>query len=170
MKVKKILKITGITLLICVILLAAAPFLFKGKIIAMVKENINESVNARVDFADADVSFFRNFPKASIILTDVEVINNAPFENDTLFYGQEVAVTNAIGALFKGKNEALQIYSFNVDTAKLNIQVDENGNANHDIPNASETEKTTENAAATSDIKFKINTSHIFHSDRQNAG
>jgi len=165
MKVKKILKITGITLLICVILLAAAPFLFKGKIIAMVKENINESVNARVDFADADVSFFRNFPKASIILTDVEVINNAPFENDTLFYGKEVAVTTAIGELFKGKNEAIQIYSFTIDTAKLNIQVDENGNANYDIAKASETEKTSENTSETSDFKFKIDNYHIFNSD-----
>ncbi len=165
MKVKKVLKITGITLLVCVVLLAAAPFLFKDKIIAMVKETINENVNARVDFANADVSFFRNFPKASIILTDLSVINNAPFENDTLFYGKEVAVTTAIGELFKGPNEAIQIYSFTIDNAKLNIQVNENGTANYDIAKPNETPKTAENGTENSDFKFKIDNYHIFNTD-----
>ena len=164
MKVKKIVKITGITLLVLIVALAAAPFLFKGKIIAMVKETINENINAKVDFADADVSFFRNFPKASIVLEDVKVINNAPFENDTLFYGKEVAVTTAIGELFKGSNEAIQIYSFTIDNAKLNIKVDEAGNANYDIAKPSET-TTAANASETSDFKFKIDNYHIFNTD-----
>ena len=60
MKVKKILKITGITFLVIIIALIATPYLFKDKIIAMVKETINENVNAQVDFADADISLFCN--------------------------------------------------------------------------------------------------------------
>ncbi len=165
MKVKKVLKITGITLLVFIIALAATPYLFKDKIIAMVKETINENVNAQVDFADADVSFFRNFPKASIVLEEVEVINNAPFENDTLFYGKEVAVTTAIGELFKGPNEAIQIYSFTIDNAKLNIKVDEKGNANYDIAKPSETTQTPENVSETSDFKFKIDNYHILNTN-----
>ncbi|WP_430410277.1 AsmA-like C-terminal region-containing protein [Kordia sp.] len=165
MKVKKVLKITGITLLVCIIALAAAPFLFKGKIIAMVKESINENVNAKVDFADADVSFFRNFPKASIVLEDISVINNAPFDNDTLFYGKEVSVTTAISELFKGSNEAIQIYSFTVDNAKLNILVNEDGNANYDIAKPTETTQTPENVTQTSDFKFKIDNYHILNTD-----
>ncbi|WP_420571845.1 AsmA-like C-terminal region-containing protein [Kordia sp.] len=165
MKVKKILKITGITLLILIIALAATPYLFKDKIIAMVKETINENVNAKVDFTDADVSFFRNFPKASIVLEEVEVINNAPFENDTLFYGKEVAVTTAIGELFKGSDEAIQIYSFTIDNAKLNIKVDAAGNANYDIAKPSETTETAENVTETSDFKFKIDNYHILNTD-----
>ncbi|WP_298418860.1 AsmA-like C-terminal region-containing protein [uncultured Kordia sp.] len=167
MKVKKVLKITGITLLVLIIALITAPYLFKDKIIAMVKETINENVNAQVDFADADVSFFRNFPKASIVLEDISVINNAPFENDTLFYGKEVAVTTAIGELFKGPNEAIQVYSFTIDDAKLNILVDENGNANYDIAKPNETIETTGNVSETSDFKFKIDNYHILNTDIQ---
>ncbi|MCH2192933.1 AsmA-like C-terminal region-containing protein [Kordia sp.] len=165
MKVKKILKRTGITLLILIIALIATPYIFEDKIIAMVKESINENINARVDFADADISFFRNFPKASIILEDVEVINNAPFENDTLFYGKEVAVTTGIGELFKGKNEAMQIYSFSIENAKINIEVDEAGNANYDIGKPSETAETNEATEETSDFKFKIDNYHILNTD-----
>ncbi|WP_046755108.1 AsmA-like C-terminal region-containing protein [Kordia jejudonensis] len=165
MNVKKILKITGITLLLLIVALLTAPYLFKDKIIAMVKETINENINARVDFADADVSFFRNFPKASIILDDISVINNAPFENDTLFFGKEVSVTTAIGELFKGPNEAIQIYSFTVDDAKLNILVDENGTANYDIAKPSETVQTAETVSETSDFKFNIDNYHILNTD-----
>ncbi|KAB8152423.1 AsmA family protein [Kordia sp. TARA_039_SRF] len=165
MKVKKILKRTGIAFLILLIALIATPYLFKDKIIAMVKDSINESINARVDFADADLSFFRNFPKASIVLEDVKVINNAPFENDTLFYGKEVAVTTGIGELFKGKNEAIQIYSFTVDEAKLNIVVDENGNANYDIAKPSETPDTADATSETSNFAFQIDNYHILNTD-----
>ncbi len=165
MNVKKILKRTGITLLILIIALIATPYLFKDKIIAMVKDSINENVNARVDFAAADISFFRNFPKASIVLEDVSVINNAPFENDTLFYGKEVAVTTGIGELFKGENEAIQIYSFTIENAKLNIEVDEAGNANYDIAKPSETPKTGETTSESSDFKFQIDTYHILNTD-----
>ncbi|PTX63787.1 AsmA-like protein [Kordia periserrulae] len=165
MKVKKIVKRTGITFLILLIALIATPYIFKDKIIAMVKESINENINARVDFADADLSFFRNFPKASIVLEDVKVINNAPFENDTLFYGKEVSVTTGIGELFKGKNEAIQIYSFTVDDAKLNIVVDENGNANYDIAKPSETPKTADTTSETSNFAFQIDNYHILNTD-----
>ncbi|MEM6719168.1 MAG: AsmA-like C-terminal region-containing protein [Bacteroidota bacterium] len=164
-KVKKILKITGITFLILLIALIATPYLFKDKIIAMVKDSINESINARVDFADADISFFRNFPKASIVLADVEVINNTPFENDTLFYGKEVAVTTGIGELFKGENEAIQIYSFTIDNAKLNIEVDEEGNANYDIAKPSDTPEKAETTEGSSDFKFQIDNYHILNTD-----
>lgn len=165
MKVKKVLKITGITLLVLIIALIATPYLFKDKIIAMVKETINENVNAQVDFADADISLFRNFPKASIILDDLSVINNAPFENDTLFYGKEVAVTTAIGELFKGPNEAIQVYSFTIDDSKLNILVDKEGNANYDISKPNNTTESAENISETSDFKFKIDNYHILNTD-----
>ncbi|WP_046743861.1 AsmA-like C-terminal region-containing protein [Kordia zhangzhouensis] len=159
MKIKRILKIVGITLLTCTALLIAAPFLFKGKIIELVKNSINENINAHVDFTDVDISFFRNFPKASIVLNDVEVLTNAPFENDTLFFGKEVAITTAIGELFKGADEAIQVYSFTIDDAQLHLKIDENGNANYDIAKPSET--TSPTATKTSDFTFKIDNYRI---------
>ncbi len=45
---KKALKITGIIIVLSIIFLAAAPFLFKGSIEKMVKRTINENLNATV--------------------------------------------------------------------------------------------------------------------------
>lgn len=59
---KKVLKITGITLLVLLLVLFTLPFLFKGKIISLVKSEINKTINARVDFSDIDISLIRRFP------------------------------------------------------------------------------------------------------------
>ncbi len=47
---KRILKWTGITFLLLLILVIAAPFLFKDKLVQLVKDEANSSLNAKVDF------------------------------------------------------------------------------------------------------------------------
>ena len=53
---KKILKITGITLLVLIVALIALPFLFKDKLVKMAKEEANKNLNAKVDFGNFDLS------------------------------------------------------------------------------------------------------------------
>jgi hypothetical protein len=47
---KRILKITSIILLVLVVAAFAAPYIFKDKITAFVKKEINDNLNAKVDF------------------------------------------------------------------------------------------------------------------------
>ncbi len=82
--VKKILKIIGILVLLLVVTLFAAPFLFKDQIKAKISEAINANVDAKVTFAEADLSLFKNFPNANVTLEKFVIINKAPFEGDTL--------------------------------------------------------------------------------------
>ena len=65
---KKILKITGITIRVLLVILFTAPYIFKGNIIKIVKKEINNSVPAKVDFTDLDLSFFRRFPRVAVAL------------------------------------------------------------------------------------------------------
>ena len=60
--VKKILKIVGIALVVLVASLFAIPYFFKDQIKAKILTAINEKVDAKVAFADADLSLFKNFP------------------------------------------------------------------------------------------------------------
>jgi hypothetical protein len=60
--IKKILKITGIIILLLAISLFAIPYFFKDQIKAKITEAINEKVDAKVSFADADLSFLKAFP------------------------------------------------------------------------------------------------------------
>jgi hypothetical protein len=41
-------------------------------------------LNAKVDFKDVDISFFRHFPKVAIALDELQVIGTGTFAADTL--------------------------------------------------------------------------------------
>jgi hypothetical protein len=66
---KKILKIVGITFAVLLIVTFTIPYLFKDQIKAKITQAINENVDAKVGFSEADLSLFKNFPKATISVT-----------------------------------------------------------------------------------------------------
>ncbi len=131
--VKKILKWTGISLLVIIILLAATPFLFKGKIEEMVKKAINEQVDAKVDFADVSLSLFKSFPRANVTVEKLSIINKAPFEGDTLVYMGELTLKMSVKELFKGDGEAMSIESLTTKDGIINILFNKDGLGNFDI-------------------------------------
>ena len=130
---KKALKIIGIILLVFTIALVATPFLFKGKIKELVLKSINKNVDAVVAFEDVDLSLFKNFPKATVIIDDLSIINKAPFENDTLFYSNTFTLKMSVKELFKGKGEPMSIESFSSENGMVNIIYNKDGLSNYDI-------------------------------------
>lgn len=130
---KKILKITGISLLVIIIALAAAPFLFKDKIKELVAKTINENVDAKVAFEEVGLSLFKNFPNASVTIDKLSIINKAPFEGDTLLYAGEVNLKMSIKELFKGEGEAMNIEGFSSKDGVVNIIFNKDGIGNFDI-------------------------------------
>lgn len=149
MKTKKILKITGISLLVLLLILMVTPFLFKGKIESMLKKTVNEEINAKFDFKEVDLSLIRSFPKASLRISDLSLINQAPFEGDTLVTAKELYLTLSIAQLFK--SEGMAIDAFKIDQAYINIKIDSLERTNYDIAKestASTAGKTSTDSAA----------------------
>ena len=130
---KKILKITGIVLLVLVIALVSIPFLFKDKIQQMVVNTINDNLDATVAFEDIDLSLLKNFPNANVTINELSIINKAPFAGDTLLYSGEINLKMSVKELFKGENEPMNIESFSSKNANINILFDKNGLGNFDI-------------------------------------
>ena len=131
--IKRIVKWFGGLILVLLILLITAPYLFKDKIKEMVMSSINENVNATVTFEELDLSFIKNFPLVNVSLKEIDVINKAPFEGDTLFHTKELNLNMKITELFKGSDESMNIQSFAINEGLVNILFDENGNGNYDI-------------------------------------
>lgn len=131
--VKKILKGLGIFLLLTVIALAAAPFLFKDKIKALVLKTINENVDAKVAFTEVDLSLLKSFPQANVTINELSIINKAPFEGDTLFYSGEINLKMSIKELLKDETETMNLESFSSSNALVNIIINKDGIANYDI-------------------------------------
>ncbi|WP_445709862.1 AsmA family protein [Flavobacterium sp.] len=130
---KKLLKGLGIFLLVAIIALAAAPFIFKDKIKALVLKSINENVDAKVAFEDVDLSLFKSFPNANITIDKLSIINKAPFEGDTLFYSGELNLRMSIKELFKGENEPMNLQGFSSTNAVVNVIFNKDGLGNFDI-------------------------------------
>ena len=98
---KKILITAGIVIVLLLGTLFAAPYLFKDQIKAKIAQAINEKVDAKVSFADADLSLFKNFPNANVTIEKLVIINKAPFEGDTLVSLGELNLKMSIKELFK---------------------------------------------------------------------
>ena len=68
---KKGLKITGVTVAVILVFMLVLPFVFKDKVITIVKKEANEMLNAKLDFESLDISLFSHFPSASIELNEI---------------------------------------------------------------------------------------------------
>ncbi|SHI80797.1 AsmA-like C-terminal region-containing protein [Aquimarina spongiae] len=130
---KKALKIFGIVILLGIIGIIAIPFLFKGTIQDKVRYLINQHVNAKVDFANIDISLLRSFPQASVVIDDLSVINYAPFEGDTLAYSKRIALDMAVNELFKDATEPISVQKIIIDEANIAIKTDSLSRSNFDI-------------------------------------
>lgn len=164
---KKAFKIIGLLIAIVLLILIAAPFVFKDDIKAMVKTFINENVNAKVEFNDVNLSFIKSFPKAYVSVNDLAITTFAPFENDTLVSAQSIAFNMSVRELFKAKNDSpIVINSIVLNKANVAIKTNAEGVSNYDIAKPSATvEDSTVDTTATTGFKFNINDYSINNSN-----
>ena len=125
--------IVGILIILLVGTLFAAPYLFEDQIKAKIAKAINNKVDAKVSFADADLSLIKNFPNANVNVVKLVIINKAPFEGDTLVSLGELNLKMSIKELFKGKEEAIKIDGITSKNGLINIIFNKDGIGNYDI-------------------------------------
>ncbi|SIQ25167.1 AsmA-like C-terminal region-containing protein [Maribacter ulvicola] len=167
---KKILKIVGVLLVVITAVLIAAPFFLEAKIGEIIKNNVNQNVNATLDFSEANLSLVSSFPNAEVDFKNVVLLNKAPFEGDTLFKAKNLDLTMGIMQLFKNKGDAIAINNINLDGAFINVVVDKDENANFDIAKPSETTVTTEEPSSTDGFNldlqsYEITNTRIYYTD-----
>lgn len=138
---KNILKIFGITLLMIIIVVACLPFLFKGKLLDLTKKEINNSVNAKVNFGDFGVSIFSSFPNLKVNLEDVTVVGIEKFDGDTLLDLKDFSAEVDIMSVISGSD--IKIRTILLDGIKINAKVLSDSSANWDIAKPSTDTTTT---------------------------
>ncbi len=165
---KKTLKITGIALLILVLLVVSVPFLFKGKIVKIAKEQINNSLNAKADFEKLSLSLLRSFPNVSVGLKNLYIAGINEFEGDTLFSVKNAEVTVDLVSAIKMEN--IKIKRIAIDYPRVHAWVNADGKANWDI--AKDTGETAEEDTSASELdmnvalkRFEINHAIIRYDD-----
>lgn len=166
---KKVLKITGITLLVLIAAAFLIPIIFKKQITSLVKKEINKSLTAKVDFKDVSLSLFRHFPKISIALEELSVVGTHEFANDTLLFTKTLdASVNLISAI-KGKD--IKVFGVYLESPRIHALVNKEGKANWDIAKEdSDTASATDTDTSASEFKmslkkYEISNGYIYYKD-----
>lgn len=165
---KKILKISGISLLVLFLLLLAAPFLFKGKIVQAIKTTANKSLNATLNFDnDISLSFIRSFPNVSLTINKLSIVGKDSFLGDTLVYLPETRMTLDVMSAIKG--EEIKVKRVFLSHPRIDIETLPGGTANWDIvkPDTVKTTKDTGGGTFKMALKsFEIEKGQLVYNDR----
>lgn len=140
-----------LSLLIIGLLLAAVlfPYLFKDKIVTYLKDDINKSLDATVDFKDVSLSLFKSFPSLRISVDDLSITGVDDFDGIVLYGADKTSVDVDLSSVF-GKNIVPQINGIVLDKPKINIVVIDSLRANYYIYSDTTT------AADESEMKYKF--------------
>jgi len=164
---KKIIKISLIVIIVLIGAIVAIPFVFKDKILSAVKDEINNNIRASVDFTDFDITIFSSFPDLTIKLGQLSVVNQVPFEGDTLAAMNLASVTLDIMSVING--ETIRIKGVELKHPRIRLLVLEDGRANWDITKPSSDSTVTDGKPS----KFKagldrygITDGYIYYNDR----
>ncbi|WP_229725341.1 AsmA family protein [Hymenobacter baengnokdamensis] len=121
-----------------VVALAAAPFLFKDKLRALAHQQIAQRVRAKVQYNpdDIGVTLLSTFPDLGLDIKNLRVIGLDSFSRDTLAYLPRLRVGLDLMSVVKGQQ--IDIKSVALDQPEFSVKVLKSGRPNWDImiPNA----------------------------------
>lgn len=132
---KKFLKITGIGILLIFTLLILIPVIFKDKIVEIAKTEINNQVNAKVNFGAFDLSIFTYFPNLNFEINDLSVVGLDKFEEDTLAYIKQFSVNVDLMSVM---GEQIEVLGIHIIEPQITGHILADNSANWDIAKASE--------------------------------
>ncbi len=128
---KKVLKITGITFVVLLLIGFLVPVLFKKQIQRLVKKEINKNLVAKVDFSDVKISLFRHFPKVGIVIKDLTIVGLDEFAADTLLSVKRADASAGLFSVLRGKN--IKVSGLQLDEPRIHALVTKEGKMNWDI-------------------------------------
>jgi hypothetical protein len=132
---KRILVAVGGVIVLLLVLLLVLPYLFRDRIAQQVKLAVNQNLNARVDWRDLGLSFFRHFPNLTLTLDDLTAVGVDRFQHDTLaavrHFRVSVGLPSVISSVMGGG--PIVVRTVELDQPRLRLIALEDGTANWDI-------------------------------------
>jgi hypothetical protein len=163
----KVLKKIGWILLITIAFLVGiallVPVVFKDKITGFAKDQINQSIDADVDFESVDLSFFRSFPNLSFRLENFSVVGKGQFEGTPLMTGEKFDVAVDVASVIR---TPVIVKSIQLDRPDIRVYVLEDGTANYHIVAADTTSTSSSGGMDVALNGYEINEGRIHYDDK----
>lgn len=172
-KLKKTLKITGISLGSLIALLIIAAVIISWIIVTpkrltpIVRSQLKNYITCQADLKEVELTIFSTFPKVALRIDGLTLINPTPgTDQDTLLASQSVdAELNLKALLFHNK---VLVDGVTIRKAKIAAFVDSTGRANFDIFKESEPKKESEPFDLIALKSLKLEESDVSYNDYQN--
>ena len=165
---KKVLKWSGITLLLVIIALILVPIFFKDEIKEMVIVEVNKTLNAELSLGDFDLTFISTFPNMTVELIDTKLEGINEFKGVTLASIKTVEAHVGFWSVVGG--DQIEIDEVHIIEPVFDVRVLQSGLANYDIvkPDSLKTEEEiTEPSSFKLSLKeYSISNGKILYSDR----
>ena len=143
----KILVGAGTVIIVLLVALATLPLLFSDRIATRVKTEVNSALAARVDWRDAGLSLFGDFPNLTLRLDDLSIAGTRLFAGDTLAKIHRLGVVLDLGSVLRNYRggDAIVVRSIALERPVIALKVLDDGSANWDI--TKKTASTTQQAS-----------------------
>lgn len=128
---RRILKWSGITFILLLIAIILIPIFFKDKLKDMVINEVNKSLNAKLELDDFDLTLLSTFPNLSVQLHGTRLKGLNDFEGVTLADVKTVRADVGLWDVIKG--ETISIDAIYLKEPKIDVRVLYDGKANYDI-------------------------------------
>lgn len=161
----KILKITGITFVISLLLIVLLPIIFADTITEKVKVLANKNLEGELNFNESELSFFKHFPSLTLTLHELNLNGSKPYKNKSLVSAKEISFgIDVWSVVFGNQTEIEEIY---LEEAKINILVNKKGEANYNIYKSESKDTTTSSESASLKLEnIQINNSQLVYNDK----
>jgi hypothetical protein len=155
-------------------MLILLPLLFRDRIVQRVKAEVNRTLEARVDWRDVGLTFFRDFPNLTLRLDDLTAVGIGRFEGDTLASIRHLGVALDLASVVRnalgGGGKPIVVRSIDLDQPRLSLIKLEDGTANWDITKETPEAERQPQAAkpvAVSLRRFEISDAAVAFDNRQ---
>ncbi|MCW1147372.1 AsmA-like C-terminal region-containing protein [Flavobacterium lacisediminis] len=161
----KILKVTGITFVISLLLIILLPIVFADTITEKVKVLANKNLEGELNFNESELSFFKHFPSLTLTLHELNLNGSQPYKNKSLVSAKEISFgIDVWSVVFGNQTEIEEIY---LEKAKINILVNQKGEANYNIYKSDSKDTTTSSESASLKLEnIQINNSQLVYNDK----
>ena len=167
---RRILKYTGIVLLLLIVAIVLIPIFFKDQIKEMALKEVNTMLKADVAVGDFDLTIFSSFPKMKLRFDDVSVTGRDEFEGIKLIEAKSIEAKLDFWSVIT--MDDITVRSVKLIEPNIQVKVLESGLANYDIVKSDEELKEEEVDTTSSPFKFsldyyEIKDGNIIYDDRK---
>ncbi|GAB5419182.1 MAG: AsmA-like C-terminal region-containing protein [Crocinitomicaceae bacterium] len=167
-RLKKILKWTGITLLVLLLALILIPIIFKNQIKEMVVDEVNKNLNAELTVGDFELTFISTFPDMTVELYDTKLVGKDKFKGVELVSMKKLSAHVGFWSVVAG--DQVEVDEIHIEKPIIDIRILDDGSANYDIVKSDE-EKTKEELEEPSNFEltlkeYSISNGQIRYDDR----